>query len=135
MPDDLNRLRRYLRDGQCCAVALVRMGLDLAGTENPQLLQAVSGLCGGVHDGQLCGALTGGACLLNVVDPAAANDAMVPELAEWFRSAMDEAYGGCTCEAIVAGDAGLKRERCPAIVEATWLQAKDILRNYGHDIP
>ena len=48
---------------------------------------------------------------------------------------MGEAYGGCSCQAIVAGDAGLKRERCPAIVEATWLEAKDILRNYGHDIP
>jgi hypothetical protein len=135
MPDDLDRLHKYLREGQCCAVALVRMGLDLTGGENPQLLQAVSGLCGGVQDGLLCGALTGGACLLNVVDPLGANAFMVPELAQWFRASMGEAYGGCSCEAIVAGDAGRKRERCPAIVEATWLQARDILRSYGHDIP
>ena len=135
MPDDLNRLRQYLREGQCCAVALVRMGLDLTGSENPQLLQAVSGLCGGVQDGQLCGALTGAACLLNLVDPAGANASMVPELAQWFRAAMGEEFGGCACDDIVGGDARLKRERCPAIVEATWLEAKQILRNHGHDIP
>lgn len=132
-PDDLERLRALLRGGTCCSVALVQMGLEHRGEENPQLLQAVSGLCGGVQGGLACGALTGAACMLNVVDPERANTVLVPELVEWFTETMTREHGGPDCSDIVHGDPLLKRSLCPGLVEAVYLKAREILAAYGHD--
>jgi hypothetical protein len=133
MQDDIRRLHQLLNEGQCCAAALVRMALERRGEDNPRLVQAVRGLCGGVHDGLLCGALTGAACMLNVADPERANDEMVPELARWFRTEVAAQYGGSDCAAIVGPDPAAKAVRCPPLVEATYRQAKEILKNHGHD--
>jgi len=133
MQDDVKRLKQLLREGKCCAAALVEMGLASRGESNPLLLQAVSGLCGGVQGGLLCGALTGAACMLNVVAPDQANALLVPELTEWFTAAMGEQYGGSACADILAGDPHSKSVRCPAVVEATYLQVKEILRNAGYE--
>jgi hypothetical protein len=135
MQDDVRRLQQHLRTGQCCAEALVRMGLERTGGENPQLLQAVRGLCGGVRDGMLCGALTGAACMLSLVEPRLAEEALVPELSQWFRAAMTAQFGGCDCADIAGDDPAARAARCPAVVEATYLQAQAILRNHGHGIP
>jgi len=133
MQDDIRRLHQLLKEGRCCASALVSMALERRCEDNPRLVEAVSGLCGGVQDGLLCGALTGAACMLNVADPGRANQEMVPELARWFRAEMGAAYGGSDCAAIVGPDPAAKAARCPAVVEATYRQAKEILRSYGHE--
>ena len=135
MRDDVHRLHQHLREGQCCAEALVRMGLERTGGENPQLLQAVRGLCGGVRDGMLCGALTGAACMLSLLDPRLAPEVLVPELSRWFRAAMEDQYGGCDCADIVGADPAARPERCPPLIEATYLQAMEILGSYGHPTP
>ena len=132
MPDDIRRLRQMLKEGHCCAAALVRMALERQGEENPRLLQAMRGLCGGVQDGLLCGALTGAACMLSLADPERAGAEMVPELAGWFQAEMGAAYGGSDCAAITGGDPAVKAARCPALVEATYVQAKKILNSHGH---
>lgn len=133
MPNDLERLRTLLREGRCCAVALVQVGLELRGERNDQLLHAVSGLCGGVQGGLVCGALTGAACMLNVLDPQRANESMVPELTEWFTEAMGAQHGGTNCLDIVGGDPLRKRTLCPGLVEATYLQARKILEEHGYE--
>mgnify|MGYP001070292605 CR=1 FL=1 len=133
LPRDLERLRTLLRGGTCCSVALVQMGLEHRGEENPLLLQAVSGLCGGVQGGLACGALTGAACMLNVLDPERANAVMVPELTEWFTDTMGRAFGGPNCDDIVHGDPLQKRTRCPGLVEETYLKAREILQAHGYD--
>jgi len=133
MQDDIRRLHQLLRNGHCCASALVRLALEHRGEDNPQLVQAVRGLCGGVQDGLLCGALTGAACMLNLADPERANQEMVPELARWFRAEMGAAYGGSDCAAIVGPEPAARAARCPSIIEATYLQAKEILRDHGHE--
>lgn len=132
-PADLQRLRSLLREGTCCSVAMVRMALERRGEQNDQLLQAMSGLCGGVQGGLACGALTGAACMLNLLDPERANTVMVPELVEWFTETMDREHGGSNCRDIVHGDPLLKRSLCPGLVEAVYLKAKEILIAYGHD--
>lgn len=132
MPNDLERLRTLLREGTCCSVALVQMGLELRDERNDQLLQAVSGLCGGIQGGRICGALTGAACMMNVLAPGRANEAMVPELTEWFTETMGHAHGGPDCDDIVHGDPLLKRSRCPGLVEEVYLQAKDIMVANGY---
>ena len=131
MRDDVERLRALLSGGACCAVALVRMGLEARGERNDRLLQAVSGLCGGVQGGLACGALTGAACMMNVLEPERANAHMVPELAAWFSETMGADYGGVNCRDITGGDPLDKKMRCPALVEATYVQAKEIMKAYG----
>lgn len=131
-PPDLERLRTLLQQGVCCSVAMVQLALERRGEANPQLLQAVSGLCGGVQGGLMCGALTGAACMMNVLDPFRANAFMVPELTEWFAETMDREYGGTSCSDIVHGDPLLKRSRCPALVEEVYLQAKEIMTAAGY---
>lgn len=131
MQDDTKRLRRLLNEGRCCAVALVKLGLELRHEENEQLLQAASALCGGVRSKLLCGALTGAACMINVLDPNRANAYAVPELVQWFIKTYGEEYGGVNCSDILEGDAGNKTDRCPALIEATYLKAKEILRKHG----
>ena len=134
MENDIKRLHEILREGKCCAVALVQVALESKAQQNDQLLQAVRGLCGGVQGGLVCGALTGAACAMNVLSPEHANDCMVPELTEWFVHAMGEAYGGSNCEDILAGEPMNKATRCSAVVEATYLQIKTILESYEHTL-
>ncbi len=133
MRNDVERLKQLLREGRCCSVALVQVALEGRGEANPSLLQAVSGLCGGVQSGLVCGALTGAACMLNLAEPDRANELMVPELAEWFKAAMGEQFGGCDCADIVGGEPLNKAARCPAVIEATYLQAHAILQQYRQD--
>jgi len=52
--------------GYSCAQMLVIGALRLMGRENPDLVRAVAGLAQGVGCGELCGALSGGACLLSL---------------------------------------------------------------------
>lgn len=132
-PKDLERLRTLLCEGKCCAVALVQVGLELRGERNEQLLQAVSGLCGGVQGGLTCGALTGAACMMNVLDPQNANAVMVPELTAWFTVTVGEDYGGTDCQDIVGGDLLRKRTLCPGLVETTYLRARKILEEHGYE--
>ena len=133
MQNDIRRLHQLLKEGQCCASALVCMALERRGEDNPQLVQAMRGLCGGVQAGLLCGALTGAACMLNVADPERANMEMVPDLVRWFRAEMGMAYGGSDCAVIAGPDAFTRAARCPAVVEATYCQAKEILKSFGHE--
>jgi hypothetical protein len=133
MQNDLERLRTLLREGKCCSVALVQMALEIRGESNDQLLHAMSALCGGIKGGLACGALTGAACMINVLDPEHANEAMVPELTEWFTETIGSEYGGTDCMDIVHDDPLQKRAICPGLVEATYLQAREIMTAYGHD--
>ena len=110
---------------------MVQLALEATGSENPQLLQAVSGLCGGVKGGLVCGALTGAACMLNVMAPGRANDQMVPELTAWFVEAMGEAYGGADCATILDSEPLNRATRCPALMEATFLRAQALLEEHG----
>jgi C_GCAxxG_C_C family probable redox protein len=119
-------------EGLCCSSVIVKMGLHLRGEENPQLVSAVAGLCGGVHKGFLCGALTGGACMLSLfTEDAPELSAMTGELAEWFDSVYTEKYGSIDCRRITNGDHVLSCERCPGLIEATYMEAKSILADYG----
>jgi hypothetical protein len=133
MRNDLDRLRTLVREGKCCSVALMQLGLEIRGEKNDQLLQVVSALCGGIKGGLACGALTGAACMMNVLDPIRANDAMVPELTEWFKETMGSEYGGTDCLDIVHDDPMQKRAICPGLVEKVYLQAKEIMQAYGYE--
>jgi hypothetical protein len=133
MDNDIRRLHELLREGTCCAVALVQLALEHRGEHNEQLLLAVSGLCGGVRSGLVCGALTGAVCMMNVLDPERASPIMVPELVAWFTDAMEHEYGGINCANIIAGVSLNKTTRCPAVIEETYRHATEILRSHGYE--
>lgn len=132
MEDDVKRLHQLLLEGKCCSSAIVQLGLEIKGEENNQLVQAMSGLCHGVHSMLVCGALTGAACMMNLLDPKNANTKMIPELVEWFMATYGEKYGGIDCANIVGNMPVNSKIRCPPLIETTYLEAKRILSSCGY---
>ncbi len=133
MYSDVAKLRELLQNKVCCSSALVEMGLCLKGEENRQLVQAARGLCGGLHEQILCGALSGAACMISLLVPGKDSPKMVSELVQWFRSTFGEAYGGIDCSQILGGEGRTKANTCPNLIEATYLQARAILEDSGFD--
>lgn len=133
MPDgDIQKLNQLHTEGKCCASIMVLMGLSLRGERNDQMVSSVATLCNGLYNGMLCGALSGAACMLGLFgDNGAESAEMTRELAEWFADVYGEKYGGIDCSDITGNDPAVRRERCPAIVEATYLRARTILEDYG----
>ena len=66
--DAFDRILDLEREGLYCAQIMVQLALDAEGKENPDLVQAVRGLCGGfAWSGGPCGALSGGVCFLSLL--------------------------------------------------------------------
>jgi hypothetical protein len=115
--------------------------LDSEEKDDPDLIRSLAALNNGLRDtGQICGALTGGACVISyfaaqgepdeLADPD--YDQMVQQLAEWFTVEMTERYGGISCPALLKGDQANKLTVCPVLVEQTFNQALEILDE--HDL-
>jgi len=132
--DTGREIRRLSAEGYCCSQIMIQIGLDARGDENPELVQAIAGLCGGMHSGLCCGTLTGAACLLSMFDPENARSDMIPRLVEWFKATYGPLYGGADCGCIVGGDPALRMERCPGIMEATIEKCRSLLAEHGHRI-
>jgi hypothetical protein len=132
--DTGQEIRRLSREGLCCSQILIQIGLDAKQDENPELLDAVAGLCGGMHFGLCCGTLTGAACLLSMLDKANARMHMIPRLVDWFETTYTERYGGIDCECILADSPMAKLERCPKIIEDTIEKCRELLAEFGHTI-
>jgi hypothetical protein len=65
--DDINQdVLELAGQGYSCAQIIVIMCLRIMGKENPDLIRALSTLAMGASFGSLCGALTGGLCLLGL---------------------------------------------------------------------
>ena len=127
--EELKQLNGLLRSGMCCTSAVVQMGLALRGEGNEQMVTALAGMCNGMQSGLICGALTGGVCMLNLFGENRFE--MTKELVDWFISIYGEKYGGINCLDITGGDRSKKLAICPSLIEATYLQAKNILIEYG----
>ena len=127
--EELKELHGLLKSGMCCTSAVVQMGLVLRGEENEQMVTALAGMCNGMQSGLICGALTGGVCMLNLFGENRFE--MTRELVDWFNSTYGEKYGGINCLEITGGDRSKKLAICPSLIEATYLQAKNILIEYG----
>jgi hypothetical protein len=141
--DDIDKMRTYKQQGFYCSQILILMGLDLQGKTNPDLVGAVHGLAGGLgFQGELCGGLTGGACLLGLYagkkepldeeDPRL--DFMVEDLVKWFNATVGEKYGGCKCDEIIGKQPGNQATRCPVIVADTFQKVKELLVENGFEL-
>lgn len=137
------RMIQLAQQGFNCSQILLLMGLDAQGKTNPDLVRAMSALAGGLgFSGNLCGALTGGACLIGLYagrgisqeeeDPRL--NIMVADLAEWFSAEYGNTYGGILCETILSDDPKNRSARCPAIVLGTYEKVKALLVENGFDL-
>ncbi len=130
--------------GYSCAQMVMLGGLRLMGRENPDLVRSMSGLAQGVGcSGEICGALSGAACLIGLhtgkgQDYEEAHPEaflLMSELVEWFR----EEAGALTCDALLGGqgpkdacrsmDPGL----CGGLVLKSWSKAVSLLAEKGLD--
>ena len=141
--DDLERMAELKQKGFYCSQILVMMGLEMQGKSNPDLVAAMQSLAGGIgFNGELCGALTGGACLLGLYagkgkadkeeDPRL--DFMNEDLVKWFKNNVGEKYGGIKCDEIVGDNARNQGTRCPVIVAETYQKVKELLVENGFDL-
>ena len=108
-----DRMLELSGQGFYCSQILLMLALESEGKENPDLIRAMGGLNGGLgFSGNLCGALTGGCCLLGYFGGKGEAEelehpdvtGMIQELVEWFQGFTGEAYGGWSCRDILEGD-------------------------------
>ena len=132
MSDTLEQIMRLSAQGLCCSQILVTMALDANEDENPQLVDAVRGLCKGLGGGgYTCGVLLGAVCVLSMMDPRIAEAELIPRLTEWFEVTFNEQYGGTACAQILGDDPMNKCERCPQIMALTYEKCRALLEEHG----
>jgi C_GCAxxG_C_C family probable redox protein len=131
------------RQGFYCSQIMLLLGLESQGKTDSDLIRAMSGLAGGFgFSGNVCGVLTGGACLLGLYagrgttgekeDPRL--NLMVTELVEWFTGQYSEMYGGIQCKVILNDDPKNQRLRCPTLVFGVYEKVKSLLVENGFDL-
>jgi len=130
----MKAVTRLAMEGHCCSQVMVLLALEAMEEENPQLVDAMRGLCGGMDSGMTCGVLAGAACMLSMVNPNAVEDRLVASLVQWFQATFGPCYGGITCAQIVAGDPRNKVERCPRMMEQTFERCRELLSATGQAI-
>lgn len=141
--DELIRMLKLAGQGFHCSQILLQLGLEAQGKDNPDLVRTMAGLAGGVgFCGDICGALTGGACFLALYAGRGIPDeeedprlnVMVNELVEWFTQEFSECYGGIHCREILADDPRNQTSRCPDLVIKTYEKVKLLLAESGFDL-
>ena len=139
--DDLTvRLIRLKAKGYCCAQMFFILAMEAQGKSDADLVRTMGGLCYGVNwSGEVCGALSGGACLISLYAGKGGDEeesdsqyiAMMGELVEWFTLAADEEYGGTRCHEIL--EKFPDRSMCSLIVAETYKKCSEILVSHGFD--
>ena len=141
--DDMIRMLELSQQGFTCSQILLMLGLEAQGKTDPDLIRAMHALAGGIGGcGDVCGTLTGGACLLGLyAGRGSAEEAedprlnlMIGELMTWFTDWYGSLYGSIRCTDILAGDPQNKTTRCPEIVASTYEMVKELLVANGFDL-
>lgn len=135
MDDMMFRMMELKHRGYYCSQIMMLLALEAQGKTNPDLIRSMAGLAFGAGIGsQVCGALTGGACILAQYTGKGTDDeeenfrlmGMLQELGDWFMETYGGKYGGISCDAI-SEDGSLRNERCGPIVGGTYTKVMDIL--------
>ena len=140
MDETFLKMMKLNAKGYCCSQIPIILALEVQGKTDPDLVRSMAGLCFGINwSGEVCGALSGGACLISLYagkgdDSEAAHEKymkMMGELVEWFTIAADEQYGGTRCHEIL--EKCPDRSICSVIVSDTYKKCMDILATHGFD--
>lgn len=142
MNDEMLMMLKLSRQGFNCSQILLKLALLARKNSNPELIRAMQGLGGGLgFSGNVCGALTGGVCLLSLYtgrgraeEKTHANfHAMIEELVHWFEENVGEEFGSINCRDIIKDDLKTRtiNPKCSHIVASTYEKAKEILAEQG----
>lgn len=143
MLDDMQRLNQLKEQGFFCSQIIMLEGLDLLGKRNPDLVRSMHALAHGIgYSGEICGALTGAACLLGLYagkgapedqnDPRL--DQMLMELVDWFKEQYVPRFGSIRCEDILMSRPALQVSPCPELVQSSLQKVKELLVENGFDL-
>ena len=141
MDDMMLRMMELRHKGYYCSQIMMLLALENQEKSNPDMIRAMSGLAFGIGVGEVCGALTGGACILSLYAGKGTEDeeenqflmTMLEELGDWFKETYGGQYGGISCDII--SEAGAKRtERCGPLVAATYQKVMEILIENDFDL-
>jgi len=120
--------------GFYCSQIMMILAINAQEKTNPDLVRSMAGLAFGLGIGEVCGAYTGGACILSLYAGKGTDEdeehfrlmGMLHELGDWFRETYAGQYGSISCDAI-SEDGSLRNERCGGVVAATYQKAMEIL--------
>lgn len=134
MDDLLFRMMELKARGFYCSQIMMLLALEYQDKTNEDLVRSMAGLAFGVGIGDVCGALTGGACILSLYAGKGTDEeeehfrlmGMLHELGEWFKESYVGHYGGISCDAI-SEEGSLRNERCGGVVAATYRKVLEIL--------
>lgn len=101
--------------GYCCSQIIMEMGLKRLKKDNPDMITAFEGLCGGVRIGKICGIVSAAVCLFFLASPEDAED-LSAEFIDWFS----DSFGYVDCEDLLEGDDQNKIDKCPVMVDASF---------------
>jgi C_GCAxxG_C_C family probable redox protein len=138
MSFDLFRMMELRRQGFRCSQIIMALGLEAGGKDNPDVIRAMTGLCGGIgFSGNICGCLTAGVCLLGLYAGKGTPEEeehekfilMVDELLHWFNKDVAESYGGINCIDIIGEDLATRtpNPKCGQLIAGTYQKVEEIL--------
>lgn len=143
MLNDMERLNQLKQQGFFCSQIILIQGLEMLGKHNPDVVRVMHPLANGLGgSGEICGALTGAACLLGLYAGKGAPedevdyrlDMMVMELVDWFKEQYLPRYGGIRCGEILEENPANKPARCPELVQSCLQKAKELLVENGFEL-
>lgn len=124
--------------GYCCTQVMFILALDMQGKSNPDLVRAIAGLCHGVgFSRDVCGILSGGACLLSLYTAKGTNKeerhphhaGIQIDFVAWFHQTYGVPNKGIHCADIMSHH---DRGYCKTMLVDTYRKIMDIL--VEHDI-
>lgn len=138
--DLMDRIMELSRYGYFCSQILAILMLEAVGEENPQLVQAMAGLNGGIgFSGDVCGCMAGGCCVLSYFTgkpDAGSYDSphhkpALGEFTQWFTEEMEMEYQSIDCRDITRGNPAKRVQYCPQIIAQTFEKCMEILEERG----
>ncbi len=139
MDETIFELMKLRAKGFCCSQIILILALEAQGKTDKDLVRSMAGLCYGIEGaGEVCGALSGGACLISLYTAKGGDGEevdhryplIVGELVDWFKASAGK-YGGLRCDEIL--EKFPDRKICAQIVGNTYEKCIEILAHYGFD--
>ncbi len=132
--DLADRVKELSLQGYCCSQIIMLLGLEGLKKENPDMIEAMAGLCNGMHSGDVCGIITSACCLLALADRKKAASFMNEELLQWFSAEYGGALASIRCSDILRGREHDKFNICPLMCEETFQKILSIMHENGIDL-
>lgn len=134
-----HRVMELHAEGFCCSQIMFLLALDMQNRENPDLVRAVSGLCHGIgFSRDVCGVLSGGACLLSLFTGKGTHKEtghilhadLQTDFVLWFRQHIDSPDNGIRCAEILSAH---DRRYCAKLVDDAFIKIMDLLMENSID--